>query len=77
MSCTQRPFGLDETVVDEIGGLDDVQFDHWHTNGCQCSKRHRKRMIVDRYDSAELWACVRCGGLYWMDPIEEQEFEQP
>ena len=77
MPHAHRPFDLDETDVDEIARLsEDVPLDHWHTDGCQCDERRRKRMIVDRYGSAELWACVRCGGLYWMDTIDNQEFEQ-
>lgn len=32
--------------------------------GCDCTARKRRRVIADRSGKEEVWACLRCFGLY-------------
>lgn len=73
------PFSLDSCTAREIPRTELLCGDAWHTDGCSCDRRQRLRTIVDRYPDheVELWACVRCGGLYWRQPVHADHADAP
>ncbi|MDB9247499.1 hypothetical protein PN419_00560 [Halorubrum ezzemoulense] len=73
------PFALDERAVSALPHTDTVAACELHTDGCSCTERRRPRTIVARYPShdAELWACVRCGGLYWRPSVADDHEAAP
>mgnify|MGYP006919947074 FL=1 len=78
MNC---PYDLSEQRVSAINHLRSLPGDpsSYHTNGCTCDVRERPRDIVAKYPDhgCELWACLRCRGLYFRQSLAADVADAP